>query len=135
MRFDYSRQLRRQENVVLCIWMVQVDQHPALGVRSVEGVVDMRAARLALYFLVGGLAADVNNGVVLARAQIDHVCTERVGGGRDEERGGGKKKGNIIEKCMQFKHFVRCCAKKEEKTNAEHKTLCCTFSFFNYYCI
>ena len=82
MRFDYSRQLGRQENVLLCIWMVQVDQHPALGVRLVEGVIGVRAARLALFFLVGGLAADVSDGVVLARAQIDHVCTERA---REEE--------------------------------------------------
>lgn len=76
MRFDCPRQLRRQENILLCRWMVQVDQDPTLAVRSVKGVVGVSPARLALFFLVGGLAADVDNGVVLARAQIDHICEE-----------------------------------------------------------
>lgn len=76
VRFDCSRKLMRQENVLLCGWMVQVDQNPSLGVRSVEGVVGVRPTRLALLFLVGGLAADVDDGVVLARAQIDHICEE-----------------------------------------------------------
>lgn len=72
MRFDGSGQLRRQEDVVLLLRrVVDVDQHPALGVRAVEGVVGVSAARLALLRL-GGLAAD--DGVVLAGAQVDHIC-------------------------------------------------------------
>lgn len=71
MRFDGSGQLRRQENVLLLRRVVHVDQHPALGVWVVEGVVSVSGARLAL-FCLGGLAAD--DGVVLAGAQMDHIC-------------------------------------------------------------
>lgn len=73
MRFDGLRQLRRQENVLLCSRMVQVDQHPALSVWLVEGVVGVRAARLAVFFLVSGLAADVEDGVIFTRAQVDDI--------------------------------------------------------------
>lgn len=76
MRFDCSGQLRRQENVLLSGWMVQVDQHPALGVRQVKGVVGVRATWLALFFLLGGLAAYVDDVVILTGAQIDHICEE-----------------------------------------------------------
>lgn len=55
--------------------MVHVDQYPALGVWPVKGVVSVCATRLALFFLVGGLAAEVDS-VVLARAQINHICVE-----------------------------------------------------------
>lgn len=55
--------------------MVQVDQYPALGVRPVKGVVSVCATRLTLFFLVGGLTAEVDS-VVLARAQIYHICVE-----------------------------------------------------------
>lgn len=71
MRFDSPGQLRRQENVLLLRRVVHVDQHPALSVWVVEGVVGVSAARLAL-FCLGGLAAD--DGVVLAGAQMDHIC-------------------------------------------------------------
>lgn len=83
MRLDRLRQLRRQENVRLRSWMVDVDQHPALVVRSVQGVVGVCAARLhLLLLLVGGLAADTAAIVVLARAQIDHVYGGRWGRGK-----------------------------------------------------
>lgn len=71
VRFDGSGQLRQQENVLLLGRMVQVDQHPALGVRAVEGVVGVCAARLAL--LSPGRPA-AGERVVLAGAQADRIC-------------------------------------------------------------
>lgn len=56
--------------------MVQVDQHPPVGVGQIEGVVGVRVAQIALVFLLGGLAGDVYDRVVLARAQIDHIWEE-----------------------------------------------------------
>lgn len=79
VRFDCSGQLRRQENVLLSGWVVQVDQDPAFGVRLVKGVVCVRAARLALFDLLGGLGADVDDWVVLGGAKIDQVCKEERG--------------------------------------------------------
>lgn len=73
MRFHCSGQLRRQEEVFLCSRMVQVDQHPPPGVRLVEGVVDVGAARLAFFFLSCRLA-NMDDGVVLAGAQIYDIC-------------------------------------------------------------
>lgn len=83
MRFDCSGQLRRQENVRLAGRVVHVDQHPALGIGLVKGIVGVRAARLALFFLLSGLAADVDDVVILARAQIDHICGRGRGGDKD----------------------------------------------------
>lgn len=71
VRFDGSGQLRQQENVLLLGRMVQVDQHPALGVRVVEGVIGVCAARLAL--LSSGRPS-AGERVVLAGAQTDHIC-------------------------------------------------------------
>lgn len=82
--------------------MVHVDQYPALGVRTVEGVIDVSATRLALFLLIGGLAADKSDGVVFARAQIDHVCREKA---REEEMKERRVKGEILEKFMQFNTF------------------------------
>lgn len=66
--FDGSGELRRQEDVLLLGRMVDVDQHPALGVWAVEGIVGVRAARLALRCLAA------SHRVVLAGAQMDHIC-------------------------------------------------------------
>lgn len=85
VRFDCSSQLRGQEDVSVRGRVIHVDQHSARGVRPVQGVVDVRAARLALLVLVGGLAADVDDGVVLGRAHVDHVWRGR--GDREQIRG------------------------------------------------
>lgn len=74
MRFDGSGQLRQQENVLLLGRMVQVDQHPALGVRTVQGVVGVCAARLALLALLTPGRPSAGERVVLAGAQTDHIC-------------------------------------------------------------
>lgn len=71
VRFDGSGQLRQQENVLLLGRMVQVDQHPALGVRAVEGVVGVCAARLAL--LSPGRPS-AGERLLLAGAQTDRIC-------------------------------------------------------------
>lgn len=68
--------------------MVHVDQHPVLGIRSVEIVVNVRAARLFLL-----VSADVHDGVVLAWAQIDHVYRERA---REEEMRKRMVEGEIL---------------------------------------
>lgn len=74
VRFDGSGQLRQQEKVLLLGRMVQVDQHPALGVRAVEGVVGVRAARLALLALLSPGRPSGGERVVLAGAQTDRIC-------------------------------------------------------------
>lgn len=51
--------------------MVRVDQHPALGVWAVQGVVCVRAPGIVLSS-PDGLAADGR--LVLAGAQMDHIC-------------------------------------------------------------
>lgn len=45
--------------------MVQVDQHPSMGVWLIKGVIGMRATGFTL-FHTGGLVADLNDGIVLA---------------------------------------------------------------------
>lgn len=74
VRFDGFGQLRQQENVLLLGRMVQVDQHPALGVRAVEGVVGVCAAGLALLALLSPGRPSAGERVVLAGAQRDHIC-------------------------------------------------------------
>lgn len=66
MGFDRSRQLRRQEDVVLSGRMVEVDQHASLSIQTVQGVVGVGAAWFALFCFTGGFAADVDDGVVVS---------------------------------------------------------------------
>lgn len=75
MRFDGSGQLWRQEDIRILGRVVQVHQDSAPCIRMVQGVIDMSATRLTFFFLVGGFTADMDKGVVLPRAQVDHICT------------------------------------------------------------
>lgn len=76
MGLDCACKLRREEEVLLIGWVVDVDKDAAQRIRLVQVVVDVGPTALlspgGILLLVGRLAADPL-GIIVARAQLDHI--------------------------------------------------------------
>lgn len=63
--FDRPGQLWGKKNVLFLCRVVDVDQHPTLGIRQVQSVVDVcPAALLRLHLLIRRLTADLQRALV-----------------------------------------------------------------------
>lgn len=78
MRFDSSGQLWSQINIFLLCGVIDINQHLTLGIRQVQGVVDVRPAALvrtgaAIRVLVSRLAAYLQ-GILVPRTELNYIC-------------------------------------------------------------
>lgn len=83
MRFHCSGQLRGKINVLLLRRVVDIDQHPPLGIRQVQSIIDMCPTALLcaggpFSFLIGRLAAYLQS-VLVPRTELNYICVNRDG--------------------------------------------------------